>query len=467
MEKKLFQNKRIKKVLAGENHALAIAGNTLYGWGNCQMGQMGKVLDPVSAEETPVEWSLKPHPFSTKNVIDVFTGKNHSFSLSMNGKRKVFKSWGLNCFKQLGLGNRENTHIPTEVEFFVGKDVKYATGGDNHSIVLLENGEVYVWGRNDRGQCGIINERKETENNQIEREEDNFIIAVPTKLTFDNIIKTESENKEENNNNENNQNSQNANPSEENPSNSNISNKINKIASSMDFSYALDKINNQLYSWGTGDSYVLGTRKEDDSNTPFKIPKEFFKNQIIDNISLGANHVIISTLDPSMQNEKLPELEFDKKKVREEVNKILEQNKPARKKKAALDFIVPEIENKKRERKKVDYTCGRKERKRNTETSNLKKSSGKLNPFEGKKNLEENKNLNENVAKLSNNNEKEAEDNSEDIDMKNLENEKTNGINVVNENENQKEEKDLEVKEENEKKEFNGNLNEIAVENLN
>ena len=372
MERKLFQNKKIKKIISGENHALAIAGNSLYGWGNSQMGQIGKMLDPTEENENKsIEWSLKPQAFGTKNVVDIFTGKNHSFSLSMKGKRKVFKSWGLNCFKQLGHGNRDNTCIPTEVEFFVDMEVKYATGGDNHSIVLLENGEVYVWGRNDRGQCGIINEKKEEEN--IERNEDNFTISTPMKLNFNNI-----------NNDEN---------------TSNTTKKISAIASSMDFSYAFDKNNNQVYSWGTGDSYVLGTKEEDDANTPYAIPQQFFKNQIINNMSLGANHVIFTMRDPSCEGEKLPSLEYDVKKASEELNRILNLNKTSsRKKKANLDFVVPDTDNK-RERKKVDYSYGKKNKSNKKESASAsasvtsstkkeKKNERKSSLIKNKENLE-------------------------------------------------------------------------------
>jgi regulator of chromosome condensation len=375
MERKLFQNKNIKKIISGENHALALAGNTLYGWGNSQMGQIGKMLDPTEDnEKKSVEWSLKPHAFSTKNVVDIFTGKNHSFSLSMKGKRKVLKSWGLNCFKQLGHGNRENTCIPTEIDFFVEMDVKYATGGDNHSLVLLENGDIYVWGRNDRGQCGLTNEKKEDEN--VERDEDNFIISTPTKLNFN-----------KNNNNENND--------------TNPIYKFSSIASSMDFSYALDKNNNQVFSWGTGDSYDLGTKEEDDANTPYEIPKEFFKNQIINNISLGANHVIITMRDPSSENQELPSLEYDVKKASEELSRILELNKTktsSRKRKSNIDFIVPETSDK-RNRKKVDYT----EQKRGR--SNKKESD--TNNKNGKKTQEKNSFLNHNKENVEVNNDNE------------------------------------------------------------
>lgn len=371
MERKLFQNKRIKKIISGENHALAIAGNSLYGWGNSQMGQIGKMKDPTD-ENQSVEWSLKPQAFSTKNVIDIFTGKNHSFSLSMKGKRKVFKSWGLNCFKQLGHGDKENTCIPREIDFFVDLDVKFATGGDNHSMVLLENGDVYVWGRNDRGQCGIINDKKVDEN--LERNEEDFTISQPTKLIFN-----EEENKK---------------------------NIIDTIASSMDFCYALDKNNNQVYSWGTGDSYVLGTKEEDDMYIPYKIPKDFFKNNNINDMSLGANHVIIVMRDASNESEKLPSLEFDIKKASEELNRILQLNKTvSRKKKSNFDFVVPESSYK-RQRKKIDYSYGKKERGKRKGKSEKKENLMKINENGSERisqNQEITKDMNENNGNINEN----------------------------------------------------------------
>jgi hypothetical protein len=398
LERKLFQNKKIKKIISGENHALAIAGNTLYGWGNSQMGQIGKMLDPTEENENKsVEWSLKPQAFATKNVVDIFTGKNHSFSLSMKGKRKVLKSWGLNCFKQLGHGNRENTCIPTEIDFFVDMDVKYITGGDNHSIVLLENGDIYIWGRNDRGQCGLINEKKENEN--VERDEDNFIISTPTKLNFNNNYKNTNENNE---------------------TKTNHQYKFSSIASSMDFSYAFDKNNNQVYSWGTGDSYVLGTKEEDDANTPYAIPKEFFKNQIINNITLGANHVIITMRDPSSENQNLPCLEYDVKKASEELYRILELNKTSsRKKRSNNDFIVPETSNK-RDRKKVDYT-EKKRGRSNNKIESLSSTSSNYKKSQHQKTQERKSSLNEKQE-------------NEEVNNYNEKNEKMNGVHeVVNE----------------------------------
>ncbi len=39
----------------------------------------------------------------------------------------------------------------TEMKFFRGKNVTNITGGESHSIVLMEDGNVYGFGRNDIG----------------------------------------------------------------------------------------------------------------------------------------------------------------------------------------------------------------------------------------------------------------------------------------------------------------------------
>lgn len=192
-----------------------------------------------------MEWSLKPHAFETKEVIDVFTGCNHSFSISKKGNRHVFKAWGLNNYGQLGLRNKTNTSIPTEVEFFVDIKVKYATGGDHHSLVLTEDGEIYSWGRNDEGQCGMLNE------NNRDTDELSFCIDTPRKI--ENFLKE---------------------------------NEINKIHSSMNFNYASSHTTNKVYSWGMGESYVLGNKKDDNILVPNEISKDFFFNKNVHQVNI-------------------------------------------------------------------------------------------------------------------------------------------------------------------------------------
>lgn len=82
----------------------------------------------------------------------MFSGAHHSFYIS--SKREIF-AWGLNNHGQLGIGHKENTAIPTKIKKFDGINIVSIAGGEHHSIALTANGEVYCWGKNDEGQCGV------------------------------------------------------------------------------------------------------------------------------------------------------------------------------------------------------------------------------------------------------------------------------------------------------------------------
>lgn len=126
------------------------------------------------------------------------------------------------------------------------KKVKYATGGDYHSVVLTENGEIFAWGRNDEGQCGLPNV------NSDDGDERNFSIENPTQIPkFTEEIA------------------------------------ISRIGCSMNFNYAISEKSNDVYTWGMGESYVLGNKKDDNEVEPFKIPREFYFNKKIANVILN------------------------------------------------------------------------------------------------------------------------------------------------------------------------------------
>ena len=53
------------------------------------------------------------------------------------------------------------------------------------------------------------------------------------------------------------------------------------------------KTDNKIYSWGFGNNYVLGSRKEDDVTSPFEIPGlEEFEDKDIVRISCGSSHAL-------------------------------------------------------------------------------------------------------------------------------------------------------------------------------
>lgn len=269
---------KIKKGICGNNHTLVLTEKGfVYAWGNGEFGQtcqnVRREEDPAQMNENTVDPSMRtdhliPNKLSTRDVDNIFTGGNHSFLIVKKEQRNVLKAWGLNSFGQLGTGDKENTWIPKDV-IFNDRDcsVLSATGGSDHSLALTENGKVYAWGRNDENQCGI--------NNDEGTARDDLCFSTPQEINFF--------------------------------SQHNI---ITDIKSYSHFNYAYNTDNGNVYSWGMGESYVLGNKRDSNEKSPFQIPQTFFNNLKIRDISLGSQHVIVSLYDP-VTGVKCPKFEFD------------------------------------------------------------------------------------------------------------------------------------------------------------
>jgi regulator of chromosome condensation len=72
---------------------------------------------------------------------------------------------------------------------------------------------------------------------------------------------------------------------------------IDSCFASGNYCYVLHKETNQLYSWGMGYSYVLGTRDEENEFKPYTVhPKMFEENQVM-MMGTGTQHVVCLTTD--------------------------------------------------------------------------------------------------------------------------------------------------------------------------
>ena len=134
------------EVAMGGEHSLAIMPDgTLWAWGENDRGQLGLGDDEEKRGRHQV--CDEPH------WRNVFAGDDFSFAIREDG---TLWAWGRNRRGQLGLGDPDEfdeQFVPAQV----GSDEDWAwlAAGEEHVLALKEDGSLWSWGRNRRGQLGL------------------------------------------------------------------------------------------------------------------------------------------------------------------------------------------------------------------------------------------------------------------------------------------------------------------------
>jgi len=161
-----------QRVFAGGQFGVALdRSGSLITWGNNEFGQLGgevndfRFIDGVQSSLFGENQDITRIVF---NYISVAAGKNHVLLLNKESDlATVVMSFGSNNNGQLG---RESDGAFAYVPDFVIKsggtalgDVAQIAAGDEHSVALTNNGEVFVWGDNKLGQLAskVLNESSE------------------------------------------------------------------------------------------------------------------------------------------------------------------------------------------------------------------------------------------------------------------------------------------------------------------
>jgi alpha-tubulin suppressor-like RCC1 family protein len=133
------------QIVSGCAHSLALLANgSIFSWGANNVGQLG-VGTTIPQTNSPVMVTG-----GLSNVIQIASGCGHSLALLANGSIFV---WGQNQYGQLGIGTVFQTNSPVMVTGGLSNVIQIS-GGAYHSLALLENGNVYSWGWNRYGQLG-------------------------------------------------------------------------------------------------------------------------------------------------------------------------------------------------------------------------------------------------------------------------------------------------------------------------
>lgn len=122
--------------------------NTIQAWGKNDFGLLG--LDSVDTDIHRAAERIMPNiNADSLDLLQVNTQTNTALMLS-NGELYV---WGKNDHEYLGVGSSDPIiRQPTRVTPSAGSDVIMAVQNNkNQTFAVLENGELYAWGNNNDG----------------------------------------------------------------------------------------------------------------------------------------------------------------------------------------------------------------------------------------------------------------------------------------------------------------------------
>ncbi len=153
----LDENEKIIQVSLGAYHTVVLTDKgRVFNWGYNFWGNLG--INDASVFSTEIPRELTFPLVGSEKIIQISAGGNNSAALTDTGR--VF-TWGINYTGQLGIGTTNTSvpqqSVPGEVTNWPSKTgtiIQVCIGG-SHSSALTDQGEVYTWGNNDRGQLGI------------------------------------------------------------------------------------------------------------------------------------------------------------------------------------------------------------------------------------------------------------------------------------------------------------------------
>jgi alpha-tubulin suppressor-like RCC1 family protein len=144
----------VTAVAAGSNTSYALTNDGIYAWGNNSAGQLGngtsgadqllpgKVLFVAKRKAT----------VAVTSVTAITAGENFALVITNDG---VY-GWGVNSTGQLGNGTLTNAVSPTRAQFSKTTPITVTSisAGRDHSVAITSDG-LYAWGSNAAGKLGL------------------------------------------------------------------------------------------------------------------------------------------------------------------------------------------------------------------------------------------------------------------------------------------------------------------------
>eukprot|EP01080_Neovahlkampfia_damariscottae_P003710 gene3710-6599_t len=143
-------NTNVTKIAVKYEHTLILRNKTVWSCGRGEDGRLGLGLGTGSSSPDVTVPTLIS---GFTNIIDIAMGNDHSLILTEQG---VAYSFGRNMNSQLGIGNTDNKDVPTKV---LGDnfDVQKLYCGDQTSMLVKKDGKLLLFGKNNQRQIGMGN----------------------------------------------------------------------------------------------------------------------------------------------------------------------------------------------------------------------------------------------------------------------------------------------------------------------
>ncbi|XP_061107093.1 probable E3 ubiquitin-protein ligase HERC3 [Conger conger] len=149
-----LNGRHVIQVACGDHHTIALSRDgQLFTWGKNSNGQLGQGEVGPSSQPPKRLFSLSGIPLAM-----ITAGGDQSFALSVSGA--VF-AWGKNSAGQLGVGDKEDIHVPTIVKSLNLKRTVFISCGDEHTAILTKGGLVFTFGSGEYGQLGHNSNKEE------------------------------------------------------------------------------------------------------------------------------------------------------------------------------------------------------------------------------------------------------------------------------------------------------------------
>ena len=152
----LGNDRTVKALSLGNDHACAVLDNDkIKCWGRNSHGQLGLGDTKDRGGATSEMGGALPYvDIGNYTAKAVSAGDSYTCVILNNDQ---VKCWGLNSSGQLGLGHDRGVNQPQSQSISLGanRSARNIATGRHHTCVILDNGSLKCWGRNDSGQLGL------------------------------------------------------------------------------------------------------------------------------------------------------------------------------------------------------------------------------------------------------------------------------------------------------------------------